>query len=1658
MSIGFDNVKSGRQNWVKVQTGRDCHLNLKSIYERTGQKFFNSLRLFYNGERLNPNSLAKDVPFSDGDEVQVYTEIRGGGKKNLHRNKRVLSNAQIMEELEKEQMLNSKNSSKSKKSARSLCPPKLTFFDDAEFREKQITDKLIQKSARSLCPPSLTFFDDTEFHEKHVTDNTILPSRSPSKKVSALKKSTSAEDTSKLNSKKVTTRKMRNWGVDMSFTTNNTVIKDGNYKNSKEMFDESIRDFNKGANYNDKSSESNIRADVVPSEKMDENLLELDINPTCVNDAERVLSSSSRQEQTPCIAIDGHSDVEAGDHNRSGREETCNDAFPNNDVDEVFDELTVTNSSSSVNLTKSHEVVSTDSDDTEWLSILRSDYAKGLLSKNNPCDRRLIFYLELKEIAAAEIPIMKNMYIMRQKLIEYETQKSELTDILNKVANQSDTTDANNQNLRINKKAVENSNQVTPIKEDHNGIKKSLRNGNAGIRSEIEPDVTCFPQTPIERSYLKKLFGIQTPSPLTKHFIVEDKDCRRISLAVHLYTELEHGGVDYLHKNRVTDDDFRSILVLTGPDSKWRLLKGYSVLQMKTIWRNLTKSDNPLNGDKATGFENKDRLHDATELHCPFGHCKKGLFAPFFLDLYESKQVNVQNCFPQSSGSLVVRKLFDEHKEVVVDVDGSASNNIIDDNSEFDMDLPTNVRSDIFIQGEGEEDSDDSDAPIIIEEDLSDTLKSKLIKLKEDLLQEIELKKKKKLVDENETQDDKESVPLNKVRLHCDVVGCRGVYSTPFALMGHQKRIHGVVSYVNTECMICGVSVKYIIQHLKEVHGQRNNFCEVCQQNVPGSMKVHSGLCTSCPKCFQEFFSRKGQLLKHIRNNECSTRPKDKMPISKSVKYTTSRLNVTETDKVRIGSESAGKVVAAEIIHSLLDNLTITCGEETQSEDISGGMTDIDDTQPEETLSGMSEEDIEEHEDMYNKLRRRTVKGLKESNDYRLNGKRSGFSFNISDDSDSDGGYVSEYEDGDSSDYSELRRKGKDSLQLELLDIDKLSSPDTDPVVEQFRNYLIEKKNHKMSSTISIYTSVIEHKVLPAMRRRIDPFDSSMIFDCTPKYLKINGKPRNCNPTEPVYNSAGILDEIMKEYDGNCGNQTTHILAAFSEWLDFIELEFYKASDYVGTDQAEKVIMHHALVRKYISGTGLWSKCKESKKMSYIKNKIIEKYKNPNKEAEILENNEKYIRSDNRIQNISKVLKTAANEDMEISAKEFTEITNIVMGEVIASTGCRPVVLRKLPMGSYADKGMGFDPREVSPGDCKVTEAQGNDRIYSRLDPNLPPRHKMCVHQKESRSAECPFQCENMCKPQGWNVLVTWDKNSGSRGSSYLHLINPVKVLIDLYLVIRARYFKNRIDKTKSSKDWLNDDTTLLFMNSKCKMIESVNLKHISKAMGINISSYAFRKIFSTWAQSHSDARIREAEEEVLQHSIKVAREHYKQNRQLIPQLVTATFAEEEDLFPEHIRNLISDCEKDQFATLRSMDKNLRGKRLNALVEEKENHKKLLADRRPLGKKNRVYSTDRDSFKVLLEELSGKSIKSLLDMRFKDWRQFVVRAVCSAQSSDIRVIWKNVYKGDLKFGVREDRLKLKKSNINRKNASRMLDRNSCIAYALFMSLKASEKS
>jgi hypothetical protein len=79
--------------------------------------------------------------------------------------------------------------------------------------------------------------------------------------------------------------------------------------------------------------------------------------------------------------------------------------------------------------------------------------------------------------------------------------------------------------------------------------------------------------------------------------------------------------------------------------------------------------------------------------------------------------------------------------------------------------------------------------------------------------------------------------------------------------------------------------------------------------------------------------------------------------------------------------------------------------------------------------------------------------------------------------------------------------------------------------------------------------------------------------------------------------------------------------------------------------------------------------------------------------------------------------------------------------------------------------------------------------------------------------------------------------------------------------------------------------------------------------MGIDVSAYAHRRIISTWALSHKLEEIRSAEEETLQHSLKVAKDAYLQNKQLKPQKLTQKYIEEECLLPESIREEIKRTE-----------------------------------------------------------------------------------------------------------------------------------------------------
>ena len=106
---------------------------------------------------------------------------------------------------------------------------------------------------------------------------------------------------------------------------------------------------------------------------------------------------------------------------------------------------------------------------------------------------------------------------------------------------------------------------------------------------------------------------------------------------------------------------------------------------------------------------------------------------------------------------------------------------------------------------------------------------------------------------------------------------------------------------------------------------------------------------------------------------------------------------------------------------------------------------------------------------------------------------------------------------------------------------------------------------------------------------------------------------------------------------------------------------------------------------------------------------------------------------------------------------EMTECGEILMGEIVACTGCRPVVLLHLTNGSYGDKTPGFNPHQISKDDCVIDEAQDDQKIYRRVNPNLPPKYRACKHQIEEKTAECSAHCIDRCDPDGFNITVTWD-------------------------------------------------------------------------------------------------------------------------------------------------------------------------------------------------------------------------------------------------------------------------------------------------------------
>ena len=71
-----------------------------------------------------------------------------------------------------------------------------------------------------------------------------------------------------------------------------------------------------------------------------------------------------------------------------------------------------------------------------------------------------------------------------------------------------------------------------------------------------------------------------------------------------------------------------------------------------------------------------------------------------------------------------------------------------------------------------------------------------------------------------------------------------------------------------------------------------------------------------------------------------------------------------------------------------------------------------------------------------------------------------------------------------------------------------------------------------------------------------------------------------------------------------------------------------------------------------------------------------------------------------------------------------------------------------------------------------------------------------------------------------------------------------------------------------------------------------------------DVTSYLFRKLLSTRCLSNDCKEIHDAEQEALQHSLKVAKDDHKLNKQLKPQMVSQKYCQEEQIFPEKIKSV----------------------------------------------------------------------------------------------------------------------------------------------------------
>lgn len=1241
----------------------------------------------------------------------------------------------------------------------------------------------------------------------------------------------------------------------------------------------------------------------------------------------------------------------------------------------------------------------------EWLDNLRK---QDKFSSDNPIDKKIIFLLSQPKLAEVEINMLKSQLELKEHFqSEWDDETQTEPSTKRKRKRKLDVYISSSQ-MNLRKKTNSRSHPRVEYEEDCEKAKSidSISNKNNTTSNQLcEIDMK-------ERAALFTKCELSEPSPLIKTKQPSEMELKRMSVAIHLWSHQKCGGVQFLKDVPLTDNHFQEIVNFAGPNSKWNLLKNRSVTQFKNMWRNKLKGKHFYHGHEETGFETEYKLHNSSSIFCPFEHCRQGFMSPFDVDLMLLTPDKQSSQSVETCSLSVSKRLFTPEKNFIT--------------SKADRRLESVSFKEPYLK----EPKEDEILTSPSKKDIPSPTKEELKAQNKHLLQEIS-KIKGELGEEKNMKVKRHQHTSSSLVFQCEIESCGKRFKSVFGLNNHQKCLHPeqkIDQKQKHQCCFCGNYVLYIDQHINQLHKDLadGRKCEICKEVITGNMKKHRGECNSCPFCdYKE--KKKKRLIKHIED-------KHKEAIA----------------KVHSGDSQEPLDLSTPKKH--MDVIR-----KFQNENIQNKNTEEIQIQTNETSIVCHEKEKRKNN------HRRNLDFNANTTPLVWNQKRTMYPF----DKEGDESYVSEFEENDEEEYTLNRRESKDNLEMELRNIDRLdnSEKEGDEIfLKKYKQFEIRKRTSKVS-TVEMYTSAIQHHILPAFHRLYQPFNALWILDCTTvKNCKFEGKERVfVNPEEPIYLTSRIIEESLKtidSYGGKGGSQRGTLLSAVTDLVEFIEFQFNNEMSIYGPEPLAKLVPYHNGAKSFLKGTGSWKASNDEKAQAHENRKVLETYEYPNKEAAILEKYHSYLKSEGRLKNINKVLGFAQEGAPLPTPGEMTEIGNIAMGEVVCATGCRPVVVRRLTEAAYGDKTPGFNPRRVSDGDCVLEEENETSKIYRRVNPSLPPRDRACQHQLKEKTAECSVSCSERCVPDGFNIFVTWDKTQGTKGPSYLHLTKPIKILMDCYAAIRSRFFENKKPTSKSNDDWLTADTTSFFLNSSCSEFQFLDLKHISDEMGCDVTAYDFRRIVCTWGLSHDDLEIRDAEEQALQHTINVARERYQQNKQMKPQIFTQKYSQEENLFP---KNILDEIEKTEVATkerVKKADETRAKKRFSQLVSDRDAYKKAKKENRPLGPKHRIHCADRERFKELVEKMQDQSMKRLMkDLKPLKWRNKIVRLVCSGTGETgnaLREVWKKIYQGDLRWGVRDARLKHKEKSCQKKGYGQ--DRNSWIAASLKKSLSTDKKN